>query len=145
MSSLKDLVSVFLWFSVIFTIFFALAAYPVVVFGQDAGVPEVDPIAALVDLIKNWKAITPIGLGIGVVTILVGAIRKFASGFKYSRVAVAVLSAVYGILLAVTEGLGWGDGAIFALLTGGGAVAIYEAWKGTKKTVANVVASAVQK
>lgn len=94
------------------------------------GVPDVDPLAQLLLLIRDWKAMGPLALGMGVVILLVQGVKRFAPGFKYSRLAVTVMSCLYGIGLAVMGGSTWLEASISVLIVGGGAVAIYEAFKG---------------
>lgn len=113
--------------------------------GQEAlpfPVPEVDPLQELFELIKNWSAITPLGLAMLAVTISVSILKKFVPEFSYKRLAVVVLSVLYGGLGSYASGVGLFDAAIFALISGGGAVAIYEAWKGTKQVVAQIATKA---
>ena len=102
-----------------------------VAFGQDVPfpIPDVDPLSALLDLIKNWKAATPLAIGMTAVVVLVQGLKFFPS-FKYNRLAVTVLSVLYGVALSVRDGLSLFDAFIAAFIVGGGAVAIYEAWKG---------------
>jgi len=118
----------------IFAFFIATLA-----FGQDAPlpfpIPEVDPLTALLDLIKNWQASTPLAIGMALVVFFVQVLKSFAGSFKYTRLAVTFFSVAYGVLLAVASGQGWLSAVIATVVVGGGAVAIYEAWKGVANAV----------
>lgn len=96
-------------------------------------VPNVDPLAQLLLLIRDWQAMGPLALGMGVVILLVQGVKRFAPGFRYSRFAVTVMSVLYGIGMAVTGGSTWLEASIAVLVVGGGAVAVYEAFKGMGK------------
>lgn len=117
-------------FLAIFAFMFACVA-----FGQDFPMPEVDPLPALLELIKNWKAVTPLGIGMTLIVILVQLLKTVAQGFKYSRLAVVFLSVVYAALLQFSQGVGIWSALISAFIVGGGAVAIYEAWRGISQTL----------
>ena len=107
-----------------------LAVFGVCLFAE-ASVPEGDPLASLIALISNFKAMSPIAIGIGVVTIAVQALKAFVGeSFKYKRLSVTVLGVVYGVLVSVSNGMGILEALVLGLLTSGGAVAIYEAIKG---------------
>lgn len=115
---------------VAFICFFSMTA-----FGQVVDVPPFDAFQVMLDLIKNWSTMTPLAVGMSLVIVIVQLLKKFAVDFKYSRLAVTVLSVLYSVLLSYTNGLNWLDAAISALIVGGGAVAIYEAFKGMNKLV----------
>jgi hypothetical protein len=93
-------------------------------------VPDGDPLSLALNLAMNFKTMGPLALGIAGVTIVMQVLKKFVGDFKYKRVVVAGLSVGYAVLLSVTSGLSWLQALIAALVTGGGAVAIYEAIKG---------------
>jgi len=97
-------------------------------------VPPVDALYALIELLKNWKASAPVAIGMTLVTVAVQILKLFPS-FKYSRIAVVVLSVSYAGFFHVAGGLSVFNAAIMALVTGGGAVAIYEAFKGLNASV----------
>lgn len=105
-------------------------------------VPEVDPLTAIVELVKNYKGMSPLAIGMALVVLLMQILKMFfKDSFKYKRLAVTILSVIYAGLLALTQGLGIGEMLVTVLLTGGGAVAIYEAIKGLKKLVTPAKAS----
>lgn len=114
-----------------FLSFLSLAA-----FGQEFPVPDVDPLPALFELIKNWKTVGWMGAGMTIVVILVQLLKTVGQNFKYSRLAVTVLSVLYAALVKYQESLSIWDALITTVIVGGGAVAIYEAWKGISKLVA---------
>lgn len=90
-------------------------------------VPEGDPLVLLLDLIKNWKASTPIAIGSMIVVIIVQVLKKFVGESLYTRASVTVLGVAYSILVTMQKGASLLEAAIMALLVSGGAVAIYEA------------------
>jgi hypothetical protein len=112
-----------------------LASFSITLFSQTPGgieVPSVDPLFALIELIKNWRAVGPVAAGMTLVTILVQLAKLFPD-FKYSRLAVTVLSVAYAGFFHVAAGLSVVNALVMALITGGGAIAIYEAFKGLGK------------
>jgi hypothetical protein len=112
---------------------FSVGAYAQVV--EPFPIPDVDPLAQLLLLVANWKAMGPLALGMGLVVLSVQILKRFAAGFKYSRVAVTMLSVLYGVLLSVQSGMSFMNACLAVVITGGGAVAIYEAWKGISKSL----------
>lgn len=118
---------------------FSVFAFASIAFGTEPfPVPGVDPLQELLDLVKNWRAITPLALAMTAVTVSTSILKNLAPEFKYKRLAVVVLSVIYGGLGAFMAGSSVLDSLIFALISGGGAVAIYEAWKGTSQAIASV-------
>lgn len=121
--------------SKLFLLVFSIFGLSLAAFGQTPGgidVPTVDPLFALIELIKNWKAAGPVAVGMTLVTILV-QLLKLVPEFKYNRIAVTVLSVVYASLFHLAAGLSIVNALVMALITGGGAIAIYEAFKGLSK------------
>jgi hypothetical protein len=104
-------------------------------FAQISEVPNVDPLAQLLLLIRDWQAMGPLALGMAVVIFLVQVIKRFAPGFRYSRTVVTILSVAYALLMSVSTGSTWLEAGIAVLIVGGGAVAIYEAFKGMGKAL----------
>ena len=96
-------------------------------FAADLEVPEGDPLAALLDLITNWKALSPIGLGSGIIVVVVQSLRKFLPSSNIRRAIVVVLGVVWAVLQGLLNGMGALDMIVMVLLTSGGAVLIYEA------------------
>lgn len=126
-----------------------LAACSQIVFAEEVSVaikasaqlpeiPDVDTFQQAMTILKNWRTMSPVALGVAVVIFFTALLKKNIPGFKYKRLTVTVLAVAYGILVGAQAGLGWAETAVAALLTGGGAVAIYEAWKGTKAVVGKV-------
>lgn len=116
-------------------IFLTFVLFGAAAHGQDFPIPDVDPLAQLLLLIRDWKAMGPLALGMAITVFLVQVVKRFAPGFQYSRLAVTVLSVVYAVLLAVSSGRTWLESAIAVIVVGGGAIAIYEAFKGIKKAL----------
>ena len=98
-------------------------------------VPDVDPLSHLLTLIQDGKAMGPLALGMGGIVLVMQILKKFVGDFPYKRVVVTVLAVAYALGLAVTGGATWLEAAVAVFVTGGGAVAIYEAWKGVSKAV----------
>lgn len=109
---------------------FGILLISILVFAQAGQIPDGDPLKALVDLITNWQTMSPIAIGLAVVVIGTQALKKFAPDWPYNRLTVSLLSVIYGVVTAVTGGASWTSAAVLVLITGGGAVAIYEALKG---------------
>ncbi len=93
-------------------------------------VPDVDPLAKLVELLTHFQTMSPIAIGLAVVVIGTQALKKFFPNWPYNRLTVSVLSVLYGLGQALLGGASWTSAGVLVLITGGGAVAIYEAWKG---------------
>lgn len=103
---------------------------PLYAFAQQA-LPEVDPAQLIIQLVTNWKSMGPIAIGMAFVVLSGQAIKSFvAEDFKYKRLLVLVLSLAYGALFSVSQGKGVLEALVITFVTGGGAVALYEALKG---------------
>lgn len=113
----------------------ALFTYPIIAFAQVVPVPDVDAFQLLVELVKNWSAMGPIAIGSAVIVILVQVLKKMAGTSKYSFLAVTVLTVVYSVLIHLGSGMSALNAAIAALVAGGGAIAIWEAYKNTRDVV----------
>jgi type IV secretory pathway VirB2 component (pilin) len=98
-------------------------------------VPDGDPLAMLLALIQNWGAWGPLAIGSAVIAIAVQALKKFAGDFSYKRLVITVLGVVYGVVVALAQGSGVVSALVMALITSGGAVAIYEAFKNGPTTL----------
>lgn len=95
-------------------------------------VPDGDPFTNLMSLIMQWKTIGPLAGGALGVAVVVQLLKQFVGdAFVYKRAAVTVLGVIYGVLLAMSKGMGAVEAIVTALLVSGGAVAIYEALKPT--------------
>lgn len=103
---------------------------PFSAFAQGA-VPDGDPLQMLLNLVTNFKTLGPLGAGILFVTILTQVLKKYFPNFEYYRLAVTALAVIYSVLVSLTQGLSFVNALVMALITGGGAVALYEAAKGT--------------
>jgi hypothetical protein len=121
---MKKIITAFLFLSAM------LALFPVIAFADVPIVtPDGDPLQSLLALFMNWKAMGPLAIGSAFIVAAVQALKKLFPEFPYKRGIVTVLGVAYGVLTAVTQGMGLGAALIAALLTSGGAVAIYEALK----------------
>ncbi len=110
---------------------FLVVACPVVLFAVDVPivVPDADPFQLLLQLVTNFKAMGPLAIGAAIITLLVQVLKKFVGDFPYKRAVVASLGVVYGVVLAMLQGLGVLEALVTALFVSGGAVAIYEGLK----------------
>jgi hypothetical protein len=104
-------------------------------FGQDniggVVIPDADPLYLLVELFKNHKAMGLLGAGSAAILSAVQILKKYAPDFKFKKLAVAVLSVLYALLMHYTASASWVSAAIAAFVTGGGAIFIYEVFKDT--------------
>lgn len=116
--------------AIVLTVLFFL---PVLAFADLPVVPDMDPVASVLALLSNWKSSAPLVLGMGIVSLAVQVLKKFAPEFKYKRFLVTALSCAYGVILGVSQGMPPLSVILAVLVTGGGAVAIYEAFKGVSK------------
>jgi len=89
-------------------------------------VPEGDPLAALLNLVLNFKAMGPVAIGSLATTIIVQSLRKFLPSSIARKGAVVGLGVLYAVLQSIIGGLGILDALVLVLLTSGGAVALYE-------------------
>ena len=117
-------------FSLVF-LMFSFAA-----FGQEASVPLDQAFKELIALVSNYKAMSPIALSISIVLLLVSVLKTDLVGgfFKnqsslVKRLIITVLGQVAGVLTMVSTGIVWHQAVIVGLISSGGAVAIYEAYK----------------
>lgn len=113
-------------------VFWFLFLLPVVAYAVDVPIvtPEVEPFSALMSLIMQWKTIGPLAGGAMGIAIAVQLLKQFVGdAFQYKRLAVTALGVIYGVVLAMSKGMGAVEAIVTALLVSGGAVAIYEAVK----------------
>lgn len=113
-------------------VFLFLFLLPMAAFAVDVPivVPDGDPLQLLLNLVMNFKSIGPLAAGSVVVMILAQVFKQFvAEDFKYKRLVVTALGIIYGVLLAVSKGMGFGPAVVTAIFVSGGAVALYEALK----------------
>ena len=92
-------------------------------------VPEGDPLSALLALVTNWSAMSPLAIASGVIVLLVQGFKKFFPGFQYLKFVVVFGGVGYGFVQALVSGMTALNAGVFILLTSGGAVAIYELFK----------------
>jgi type IV secretory pathway VirB2 component (pilin) len=106
----------------------AITIFPLALLAN-IGVPDGDPLQTLLQLIANWKASSPIAIGMGIIVFVVQAMKKFLGDFKFKRAIVTVLGVAYSVLVAIVNGLSPAEAAVMVLFVSGGAVALYEAIK----------------
>lgn len=114
-----------------------LMVVPVLAFA-DLVIPDGDPFALLLNLFMNYKAMAPLAIGASLVVIVVQLLKKSIGDFPYKLAVVAVLSVVYSVLMSLAGGVSLVQALVAALITGGGAIAIYEA-------IVNPVSKAMKK
>ena len=103
--------------------------FPLFALALDA-VPEMDPLQAGLALFASFKTAGPLGIGMASIVFIMGILKKVFGDFKLKRLVVTVLACAYGVLLSVTNGLSVWSALLAVLVTGGGAIAIYEGLKG---------------
>lgn len=109
-----------------------LLLVPILAYAVDVVIvpPEGDPFQMLLALVMSWKTMGPLAGGAAGIAIVVQVLKNSVGDtFKYKRLAVVALGVVYGVVLAVSKGMGVVEALITALFVSGGAVAIYEALK----------------
>jgi hypothetical protein len=101
------------------------------VFAQNPPIPDGDPLTGLWEIVKNWKDMTPLAIGIGLVVLVGQVVKTFLDDeFKYKRLLIAVLSVVYAAAYSISSGSTILSALVLAFLTNGGAKWIYEEIKG---------------
>jgi len=113
---------------VVSIIAFLFAVVSSILHAEGFEVPQVDPFAALMDLITQWSALSPVLIGSSIITILVQLSKQFIKGDNpaFKKGLILGLGILYAIFQSVSGGLGWLPSLGLVLLTSGGAVAIYE-------------------
>lgn len=105
-------------------------------------VPWTDIFNDAVEIIKNWKGVSVWISLAGILTMLTQVAKETVldglwakwdqvdGGRKKKKIVIVVLGQLIGILMAIGKGLKWYEALIAGLLTSGGAVAIFHAFKG---------------
>lgn len=126
---------------------------PMISFAQEAAqlpvaVASSDIGSVLLNLIMNWKTMGPLGIAIVVVNLIVSVMKSDSVGNIFKKLdpllkglLITVLGQIAGILSQVVNGVAEGksmgaaiaSSILFGLVTSGGAVAIYQAYKLFKK------------
>lgn len=106
----------------------ALALLPITAFAVTQ-VPEVDPVATLIDLVKNWEVYAPLVKAAAIIAVIVQAVKTFMPSFPYSRLILASVGLVYGVIDAVITGRSFFDALVFVFITSGGAMILYDVLK----------------
>ena len=91
--------------------------------------PDGDPLATLLQMLMNWQALSPLAIGASVIVIVMQVMKKYVGDFNFKRLLVTLLGVVWGVVTARMNGLGLLEALVAALITSGGAVALYEAVK----------------
>lgn len=114
-----------------------LLLLPVLAMAQitDVAVVEADPVAALFDVIAQWSSLSVLARAISIVVFGTYLIQKFVTHGKWKRLSVTLLGVLSGILMSISEGTEWWKAVIVGLISSGGGVAIYEAFKGLRKAL----------
>jgi len=97
-------------------------------------VPSVDPAQAIVDLVTNWKEMSPLAIGASIILLLIQLLKSslFGGFFKHlewKRFFITFLGVLYGVVYMVSTGSPWINAIVVGVISTGGAVAIYEALK----------------
>lgn len=118
----------------IFSILFLMFSFAA--FGQEASVPLDQAFKELIGLVSNYKAMSPIALSIAIVMLLTTILKTDLVGgfFKnqsalIKRLIITVLGQIAGVLTMISTGIVWHQAVIVGLISSGGAVAVYEAYK----------------
>jgi hypothetical protein len=100
-------------------------------------VPVVDPVTQALSVFTTWKTAGPLAGGIALVVLLTQVVKAFVpETFAWKRLIVVLLAVLYSIGLGLmTPGMTPLTVVIAVLITGGGAMALYESIKGAVKTV----------
>lgn len=106
--------------------FLLLTLMPLTAFADGLVVPDGDALQLLFNLIANWKTTPVLVAGSTLIVVIVGVLKKTVGDFNYKRVLIALLSVVYSVFQSLTAGLGIWEAIVLALVTYGGAFAIYE-------------------
>jgi hypothetical protein len=121
-------------FYAMFSLVFLMLSFAA--FGQEASVPLDQAFKELITLVSNYKAMSPIALSIGIVMLLTTVLKTDLVGgfFKnqsalVKRLIITVLGQVAGVLTMISTGIPYTQAIIVGLISSGGAVAVYEAYK----------------
>jgi hypothetical protein len=112
----------------------ALALMTGMAFAQGIEVPPINVLEELGKLVLNWNTLPDLMKGSVIVMILVQVVKQ-AKDFKYKRFLVVALSVLYGVGQMVLGGESLSAAIVAVLVSGGGAIALYEALKPLLKNV----------
>lgn len=110
--------------TLILTALFSLAALATGI----APVPEVDLFAKLAELVLNWGSLGSLAKGMIIVAILTQGMKQITD-FKYKNLMVVIFSVAYGVLQMMVSDVSLSSAFVTVLVSGGGAVAIYNVAK----------------
>ncbi len=120
---------------------FIMLIMPFFIYSQesapDVTIPQIfESIAAL---IKDWKNLQAVGVVSAIMMIVVQILKYLIKEFlndpgkevmaNWARVLITLLGVVVAILSKVMTGVPWIDACIFALITSGGAISLYQVLK----------------
>lgn len=120
-----------------------LVIVPMVLYAQlvdEAPSQPSDVLTSIVNIVQNWKGMTAIGVISAFVVLLVQVAKvtfleslweKWGTTKKHAFIV--CLGVISQILVQVVKGSNWTDALIGGLVTGGGAIAIYEGIAGVFK------------
>jgi hypothetical protein len=103
-------------------------------FAVEASVPEINPLTALGELVLNYNGLSSMAKGILFVNILVQVVKQ-TSDFQHKRLLVVLFSVVYGVLEYMSAGGNFVSAFVAVLISGGGAMALYEVAKPLLKNI----------
>lgn len=123
---------------ILFSMLFCMVSFGQVVPLEDATTAEL--IEQLIHIITNWKAGGTL-LGISMIIILLtNVLKSQATGFlfeklgsKTKRIVIVVMGVLTSVITLKLAGTDWISAIVTGLITSGGAVAIYEAFKPVAK------------
>lgn len=97
-------------------------------------VPDVNALEKLGELVLNWSTMSDLSKGVLFVLILVQVLKQSVD-FPYKRLAVVFLSILYGAGQLILGGESALSATMAVLVSGGGAIALYEALKPILKKI----------
>lgn len=101
---------------------------PVAVFGVTE-VPDGDPLSALLNLVLNFKTISPLAIASSAIVIFVQLVKKYMPGFKYYDIVVVLGGLIYGTIQSLMSGMDIFSSLVFIFITSGGAMMLYNLFK----------------
>jgi len=115
-----------------------LLAVPFYVFAEGIVVPDGDPFASIMELFKNWAALSPFAKGAAAIVVFVQLVKKFMPSWKFTKISVVVGGILMAILQSMSSGMSAFDAMVYALITCGGAVALYQLFKTPLNAIARI-------
>lgn len=122
------------WHTLLVATVFTFAVFFTSIALAQPTVPEINPLTAIGELIMNWGGMSDLAKGVLFVNIMVQVIKQ-AVDFQYKRTLVVVFSVIYGIAQMVMGGESAMGATVAVLVSGGGAMALYEVLKPLLKKI----------